>query len=73
MSARFGTLSAGSQQTDFRHACKLGLECIVSKRKGSPYDQSDCNKLQIQRHGTATWVMAFGCFQVQYRRRLGGP
>ena len=21
----------------FRHACKLGLEGIVSKRKGSPY------------------------------------
>jgi len=24
-------------ETVFRHACKLGLEGIVSKRKGSPY------------------------------------
>jgi ATP-dependent DNA ligase len=24
-------------ETVFRHACKLGLEGVVSKRKGSPY------------------------------------
>ena len=24
-------------ETVFRHACKMGLEGIVSKRKGSPY------------------------------------
>jgi ATP-dependent DNA ligase len=27
----------GDGQTIFRHACKLGLEGIVSKRKDSPY------------------------------------
>jgi bifunctional non-homologous end joining protein LigD len=27
----------GDGQTVFRHACKLGLEGIVSKRKDSPY------------------------------------
>ena len=27
----------GDGQTIFRHVCKLGLEGIVSKRKGSPY------------------------------------
>src|SRR5262247_962101 len=27
----------GDGETIFRHACKLGLEGIVSKRKGSPY------------------------------------
>jgi len=27
----------GDGATIFRHACKLGLEGIVSKRKGSPY------------------------------------
>src|SRR6266567_6191523 len=27
----------GDGETVFRHACKLGLEGIVSKRKGSPY------------------------------------
>jgi ATP-dependent DNA ligase len=37
MSAWFGTSSGGSQQADLRHACKLGLDGIVSKRKGSPY------------------------------------
>jgi bifunctional non-homologous end joining protein LigD len=28
---------AGSGPIIFRHACKLGCEGIVSKRKGSPY------------------------------------
>jgi bifunctional non-homologous end joining protein LigD len=27
----------GDGESIFRHACKLGLEGIVSKRKGSPY------------------------------------
>jgi ATP-dependent DNA ligase len=27
----------GDGETVFRHACKLGLEGIVSKRLGSPY------------------------------------
>ena len=27
----------GDGETIFRHACKLGLEGIVSKRKDSPY------------------------------------
>jgi bifunctional non-homologous end joining protein LigD len=33
----------------FRHACKLGLEGIVSKRKGSPYRSGrspDCLKMK---------------------------
>ena len=30
----------------FRHACKLGLEGIVSKRKGSPYDDLACHRCQ---------------------------
>jgi ATP-dependent DNA ligase len=29
--------SEGDGETIFRHACKLGLEGIVSKRKDSPY------------------------------------
>ena len=29
-------------ETVFRHACKLGLEGIVSKRKGSPYRSGRC-------------------------------
>jgi bifunctional non-homologous end joining protein LigD len=31
------TLSMKTARWVFRHACKLGLEGIVSKRKGSPY------------------------------------
>jgi bifunctional non-homologous end joining protein LigD len=34
-------------ETVFRHACKLGLEGIVSKRKGSPYRSGrspDCSR-----------------------------
>jgi ATP-dependent DNA ligase len=31
------TMSRGDGCTVFRHACKLGLEGIVNKRKNSPY------------------------------------
>jgi bifunctional non-homologous end joining protein LigD len=34
---RFNEHMEGDGDTVFRHACKLGLEGIVSKRKGSPY------------------------------------
>jgi bifunctional non-homologous end joining protein LigD len=34
---RFNEHMEGDGETVFRHACKLGLEGIVSKRKGSPY------------------------------------
>jgi bifunctional non-homologous end joining protein LigD len=34
---RFNEHIEGEGETVFRHACKLGLEGIVSKRKGSPY------------------------------------
>jgi hypothetical protein len=34
---RFNEHMDGDGDTVFRHACKLGLEGIVSKRKGSPY------------------------------------
>ena len=30
-------ISRATAETIFRHACKLGLEGIVSKRKDSPY------------------------------------
>jgi bifunctional non-homologous end joining protein LigD len=30
-------LECNNGENVFRHACKLGLEGIVSKRKGSPY------------------------------------
>jgi bifunctional non-homologous end joining protein LigD len=36
--ARAGNgIRLNDQQTVFRHACKLGLEGIVSKRRDSPY------------------------------------
>jgi bifunctional non-homologous end joining protein LigD len=34
---RFNEHMEGDGETVFRHACKLGLEGIVSKRKNSPY------------------------------------
>jgi bifunctional non-homologous end joining protein LigD len=34
---RFNEHIEGDGATVFRHACKLGLEGIVSKRKDSPY------------------------------------
>jgi bifunctional non-homologous end joining protein LigD len=34
---RFNEHLEGDGDTVFRHACKLDLEGIVSKRKGSPY------------------------------------
>jgi bifunctional non-homologous end joining protein LigD len=34
---RFNEHMKGNGETVFRHACKLGLEGIVSKRKDSPY------------------------------------
>jgi bifunctional non-homologous end joining protein LigD len=34
---RFNEHMEGNGETVFRHACKLGLEGIVSKRKDSPY------------------------------------
>ena len=34
---RFNGHTVGDGETVFRHACKLGLEGIVSKRKDSPY------------------------------------
>jgi bifunctional non-homologous end joining protein LigD len=34
---RFNEHMEGDSETVFRHACKLGLEGIVSKRLGSPY------------------------------------
>jgi bifunctional non-homologous end joining protein LigD len=34
---RFNEHMQGDGETVFRHACKLGLEGIVSKRLGSPY------------------------------------
>jgi bifunctional non-homologous end joining protein LigD len=34
---RFNEHMEGDGETVFRHACKLGLEGIVSKRKDSPY------------------------------------
>src|SRR5262249_55514536 len=34
---RFNEHMEGDGETVFRHACKLGLEGIVSKRKESPY------------------------------------
>ena len=34
---RFNEHMQGDGETVFRHACKLGLEGIVSKRKDSPY------------------------------------
>jgi bifunctional non-homologous end joining protein LigD len=34
---RFNEHMDGDGETVFRHACKLGLEGIVSKRKDSPY------------------------------------
>ena len=34
---RFNEHMEGDGETVFRHACKLGLEGIVSKRLGSPY------------------------------------
>jgi bifunctional non-homologous end joining protein LigD len=34
---RFNEQMEGDGETVFRHACKLGLEGIVSKRKDSPY------------------------------------
>src|SRR5262249_21289947 len=34
---RFNEHMEGDGETAFRHACKLGLEGIVSKRKDSPY------------------------------------
>jgi bifunctional non-homologous end joining protein LigD len=34
---RFNAHTEGDGETVFRHACKLGLEGIVSKRKDSPY------------------------------------
>ena len=34
---RFNDHMEGDGETVFRHACKLGLEGIVSKRKDSPY------------------------------------
>jgi bifunctional non-homologous end joining protein LigD len=34
---RFNEHMDGDGETVFRHACKFGLEGIVSKRKGSPY------------------------------------
>jgi bifunctional non-homologous end joining protein LigD len=34
---RFNEHMDGHGETVFRHACKLGLEGIVSKRKDSPY------------------------------------
>jgi bifunctional non-homologous end joining protein LigD len=30
-------LESDDGEAAFRHACKMGLECIVSKRKDSPY------------------------------------
>ena len=34
---RFNEHMESDGETVFRHACKLGLECVVSKRKDSPY------------------------------------
>jgi ATP-dependent DNA ligase len=34
---RSTSISEGDGQTVFAHACKMGLEGIVSKRLGSPY------------------------------------
>jgi bifunctional non-homologous end joining protein LigD len=34
---RFNEHIEGDGPTVFAHACKMGLECIVSKRKGSIY------------------------------------
>jgi bifunctional non-homologous end joining protein LigD len=36
-SIRFNEHMEGDGEVVFRHACKLGLEGIVSKRKGSTY------------------------------------
>jgi bifunctional non-homologous end joining protein LigD len=52
-------------ETVFRHACKLGLEGIVSKRKGSPYRSgrsSDWLKMKnpacaaVKREGEEDWA-----------------
>jgi bifunctional non-homologous end joining protein LigD len=37
LGVRLNEHMAGDGETVFRHACKLGLEGIVSKRKDSPY------------------------------------
>jgi bifunctional non-homologous end joining protein LigD len=37
LGVRFNEHMEGDGETVFRHACKLGLEGIVSKRKDSPY------------------------------------
>jgi ATP-dependent DNA ligase len=47
----------GEGGTVFRHACKLGLEGIVSKRKGSPYRSGrspDWLKMKNPAHAAVT-------------------
>ena len=39
---RFNEHLQGDGETVFHHACKLGLEGIVSKRKDSPYRSGRC-------------------------------
>jgi len=39
---RFNEHLEGDGETVFHHACKLGLEGIVSKRKDSPYRSGRC-------------------------------
>jgi bifunctional non-homologous end joining protein LigD len=43
---RFNEHMEGDGKTVFRHACKLGLEGIVSKRKDSPYRSLSDNAVQ---------------------------
>jgi bifunctional non-homologous end joining protein LigD len=61
---RFNEHMEGDGETVFRHACKLGLEGIVSKRKESPYrsgrspdwlKMKDANAPAVKREAEEDW------------------
>jgi bifunctional non-homologous end joining protein LigD len=52
---RFNEHMEGDGETVFRHACKLGLEGIVSKRKDSAYRSGRSPALAVKRKAEEDW------------------
>src|SRR3954471_16879850 len=57
---RFNEHMKGDGETIFAHACKMGLEGIVSKRKDSPYRSGRSPEWLKMKHPAAPAVKAGG-------------
>jgi ATP-dependent DNA ligase len=77
---RFNEHMKGDGETVFRHACKLGLEGIVSKRKDSPYRSGrspDWLKMKnadapaVKREAEEDWNVDWPLFRGQEHQTAG--